>query len=448
MLKYAAYTIILVHVSQHCRPRSLLHFPRALSTQLGSQSEHNAKKMVTLYLSSEICSFIHFILVDILLLSYVIHFSSVLAGHINYYILAHRHKLRLIPFNVPVIGGGLVTERGLRRKILIFVRVSVVIAAAISNYGLEGRSEISFETRNARMRKPGPLLEDDGRPPLSSDLATPLIFNITQVRTNCFRLEGKKKIFGAVLDEKCYHDLTDDVFIVSSGLEPELVETTATDCEAEVDCDYFRTIFRCKSADMHCPGINRFKKRCPNEGPKAEPVRKELCEGVVYAENGDNVWLCDQGIIRPEKTGVKKEPCLPFQVERASVGKWLEYYPSLTKNRETALFAAAYGSPDEREVEVPTDEQIAVTIVNLFWFLPIAWILCTVVAISIWKGVHKFHKTPKVAHDEKELARLLDREIDGRMGNLESGREGLVRIRDKMHDSLEDGIPVTIVIDL
>lgn len=382
-------------------------------------------------LPSELCVLVNFIVVDVLLLSLVMHVSSLLAGHANHHILSHYQGLHLKPFTMPIIGGGLVTARGFRRTIFIIIRLSVVVAAVLCNYGLEGRSRPSFKSQPALMRVPGPLLEDNGTVP-SRERIVDLMYASTRYRMNCLKLTKRGLVFGSVINTSCYHDMEVDVFIKSFDFEPELVDTRATECKAKVDCEFVRTTFRCKQADIVCAGVDNFSKRCPGWAKLADyvsPLTERNCHAVIYAGQGDRAWMCDRGKTWPGKRRKRKEYCESFQAKRESVERWVDYYMPLTLNQRMALFAAAYGTPKQTEVTVPDGGQKAVTVVNMFWFVSVAWVLAVAIALSGWKCVHIVRGTPRVAHDENGLSRLLDRQIKVRSGEVDMGNKPLDKLR-------------------
>lgn len=376
---------------------------------------------------SEACTLLSFLFVDVILLSYVMHVSGLLAGHANHHILFRQQALHLRPFNMPIIGGSLITERGPRRSLFIFLRLSVVVAALLSNYGLEGRSKAPFKSKQVLVRVPGPLLEDDRSEP-GVKRVVDLIYESTLYRMNCFELTEEGTVFGSVLNKSCYSDKKDDVFIKSFDFEPELVDTTATECKAQVDCRGFRTIFRCKQADMVCWGVNKFSKHCPGSTEQVDPMSKRNCHAVIYAQQGDRAWMCGRERTWPGKTGKRKEYCQAFEAKRENVERWVDYFGPWAEDQWTALFAAAYGTPNSTEMEVPEGKEEAVTIVNMFWFLPVAWVLTVAVVLSVWKSVHIVRGTPRVAHDEKGLSRLLDRQIKVRNEDVDMGSRRLERL--------------------
>eukprot|EP00177_Eucheuma_denticulatum_P003767 GFKZ01006814.1.p1 GENE.GFKZ01006814.1~~GFKZ01006814.1.p1 ORF type:complete len:409 (-),score=28.75 GFKZ01006814.1:111-1337(-) len=379
---------------------------------------------IEISLASEIVSLLNFLIIDIVLLAYITHISGLLAGHTNHHILNSKGTLHLSTFDAPLIGGGLVTARGPRRTVLILLRLSVVVAAAACNFGLEGRSRPSFVSAMATVRHPGPLLNDQGTAPVSGDVLN-VVQSATVLRMNCFQLSENDLTYGDVFNNSCYPGLQSSVFIHKLSLTSMPVPTRATECVAEQDCGTFRTIFRCRETDMVCTGFER-PQECPCVGSDdqcqgAQPqLQTSNCVAVVYAENGAEGWICDREKVYPNKTEGKNF-CMRFEAQRKHVEDWVRFYLSVTPDHVKTLFAAAYGQPRRQQVRVPTTEERAVTVVNLYWFASVGWMVVVTAGLSMWRITHIWQGTPIFAHDESGLARLLDRQIGKAYGRTEGG---------------------------
>lgn len=385
---------------------------------------------VVLSLASEWTALLNFVFIDVLLLSTIMHISGLLAGHHNHRLLKRKRRLRLAPCNVPMVGGGLVTEPGKHRTFLIFLRLSVTAAALICNYGLEGRTFPVTMERTDLIRTPGPLLLDNGQVPSRKDDVFTAINQAAQLRLNCFHLDGEIKKYGLVANRTCYPMTTEDVVVTEQNIDLTEVDATAVDCEEIPDCQNIRTIFKCQKADMVCFGI-RNQNQCPR---KVQQLLTDDCEGLVYSSDSEEAFLCARKELRPEQDA-KLSYCQRIKAKRGHIQGFVDYLRAGngTTQLPRAVFAAAYGKPVLQDLRLPTESQKNVTVINLFWFIPIGWILFVALSILLWRAWYMYKDVPMVAHDEAGLTRILDRQIEGKYGQVEGWNES--RRRRETQDS-------------
>lgn len=354
-----------------------------------------------LAIPSEIANVINFLFVDILLLSYIMYMSGLFAGHANHFTLQKQGRLDLVPCDIPLVGGGIVMPRGRQRRLLLALRLSVVLAVFTCNFGLEGRSQPRMSTRSALVRKPGPLTNPDCS-----------FYCASERRRRCLRKPESNAtdapfLFAAVIDNLCYPELTDHVYIKEMAFNHENVTASTTNCKSEPNCAHAFTKFRCDNADLSCHGVDNSTLRCGRSLPELQP---ETCHAVVYASDEKSAWLCQIGELVPEQQD-KLATCRRVEAKRKDMKWWLDNFRVLTLDPMQALFASAYGIGENSPVNVPDGEE-AVTIVNLFWVLPVAWVLFAVVALTIGRRVLVLKKAQVVVHDEGGLTKLLNRRIE------------------------------------
>lgn len=384
--------------------------------------------MFQIPLPSEAVSLINFLVLDIFLLSYIMHMSGLLAGHANHYMLRSRRKLHLVAFDIPLVGGGIVMARNWRRLLFILLRLSVVAAVAVCNFGLEGRSARIFAERDVNIRAPGLL---------SDPFAT--IFSVTEPRIHCHNSTHDKDYkLGLVADGRCYRDVIDHVHVYVSSLGPsvEKIQASAKDCRKEVHGEEFPlTVYRCDAADLVCLGGS-----CWNHG-----IANNTCKVMVYSDNDKYAWGCqgDYNLRLQPGEENKELQCRRLGARRKDLDNWLEIYIHIVmhvKERSNiwsawdddnllfrAVFASAYGVEKRVRVRLPVEEEQPVTVVRLWWLIPTLWVLGVAAIVTVWRLVHMFKRSPVIAHDERRLVRLLDRKIEYQLGDLPMSSFGLRR---------------------
>lgn len=338
---------------------------------------------------------VNFIALDLVLLPYVMHVSGLLAGYANHSTLSKTRKLRLVVFDIPLVGGGIVMSRCWLRTFLIIVRLSVVAAVAVCNFGLEGRSRAKFVTREAAVRVPGVL---------NDSFFT--IYKATERRMRCSdSMENGDFKFGAVIDDRCYLEGTDGVYISKLAFESANITVSATSCESHVRCSYSTTTFQCDRVDHVCVG-NPKDSGC--EG--ANGVQFRSCVSVVYDYSDASGWICLEGWLTP---GIASERalCRQFWARRQDVQDWVNLYISDTDDPLVALFGSAYGQEARRNVTVPDGEK-SLTIIQAIWIVPMIWVVGVAVVLTIWWFLCRVTGAHVIAHDERGLTKLLNRQIE------------------------------------
>lgn len=344
--------------------------------------------MFELPLSSEIAGFINFLTLELIVMSYIMFATSVIAGSLNYRAIQKGTTLSLKVFDVPHIGGGLVMNASRARWLLIFIRFSALVAITVSNFGLEGRTRPIVKFQEALVRRPGVL----------EPLNTATLFNATERRMRCAKTDGDKLVFGAVLDGFCYPSLNTDVHVQSISLNFTQFNASALGCTVVPEEELFFTVYRCRDMDLNCLGLFYG----------GEEVEKGRCESVIYEENVS--WLCPVHSARP---GVVDEPveCRLIRARRTDIARWPDIFRYRTDDLETAVFGAAYGVEERKLVAVPTGEE-NVTIVSMFWLVPAIYEICIVWIVTIWGIFLMVRGAKNVGNDERGLTRLLRRRLD------------------------------------
>lgn len=386
--------------------------------------------MFQILLPSEAVSLINFLVLDIFLLSYIMHMSGMLAGHANHNMLRSRRGLHLVAFDIPLVGGGIVMARNRRRLLFILLRLSVVVAVAVCNFGLEGRSVRLFAEHDVNIRAPGRLLDP---------VAT--IFTVTEPRIRCHNSTHDKDYkLGLVADGRCYSDVIDHVHVFSLGRSVEKTQASAKGCREDVHCEggFPLTVYRCDAADLVCQGASSI---CPKHG-----IANDTCKALAYSDNDKYAWVCqdrDYNLrLQPDEED-KEVQCRGLSASRKDLDKWLDIYIYILMdvversdiwsawNDEDlllrAVFASAYGVEKRVRVRLPNEEEQPVTVVRLWWLLPTLWVLGVAAIVTVWRLVHMFKRSPIVAHDERGLVRLLDRKIECQLGDLQMSSFGLRR---------------------
>lgn len=332
-------------------------------------------------ISSEVAGVGNFLLCELVAMAYIMHVSGLVAGALNHGRVKNGEKICLRPFDAPHFGGGLVMGKTASRYLLIFLRVSAVVAVAVGNFGLEGRTKIVTESHVGVVRSPGKM----------APLSRANLFNATERRMRCATVQGEDLLFGTVVDGLCYHDLRTAVYVQSLGLQYHQFKADAVNCVKHVEKDMHFTVFRCDGADISCMGLEM-------DGMSW----RGRCESVLYRE--DESWLCSIESALPGMRNVPVE-CRKMKASREAVEQWTSIFRYRTTDLMTAVFGAAYGVEKRELVRIPVGER-NVTVVTLFWMVAIGYLGLVVVGVSIWAFVVGGGRR-RFAHDENGLLRLL-----------------------------------------
>lgn len=361
--------------------------------------------MFEIPVASEVTNLVNFLTLDLLLLPYVMHVSGLLAGYANHATLCKGRTLRLVVFDIPLVGGGIVMSRCWQRSFFILVRLSVVAAVAVCNFGLEGRSRSALVTREATVRMPG-ILNDSFK----------TIYDATERRMRCSdSTENGDFKFGAVVDDQCYLDVEDHVYITRIAFNVTNITVSATNCKPVVRCPEAATTYHCDGADLVCGGTPKDSGCEISYG-----VEFRSCLSVVYEPSEDFGWVCLEGWLMPGNVS-EKLPCRGFQAKRRDVKNWVRHYIWATPDPLVALFGSAYGVEARKNVTLPMGERF-VTVVRASWLVPMLWVVCVAVGLTIWWFLQCMTGSQVIAHDERGLTKLLNKQIDGNIS--EEGEPG------------------------
>lgn len=321
-------------------------------------------------------------------MAYVMYGSSMVAGALNHRCIKLGTNLRLKVFDFPHIGGGIIMNPSIARWALILIRLSTLIAIAVSNYGLEGQTRILTKFEEATVRRPGPI----------KDLNVSKLYRATERQKRCAQTVGDEFVFGAVINNKCFPKLSNNVFVHSLALEFTKFNATAKNC-SRTRVNYRRQymVFKCEGVDISC--LMEFG--------KGLRVRQVLCESVIYHKNES--WLCPVYSAVPWQS--EKVECRRLRARQADISGWTNILYEGTFDLETAVFGAAYGIEVRKFMEVPTGSK-NITVVGLFWLIPAVYEILMVCIIAVWATVLRVKGFRVVAHDENGLARLLRRRVD------------------------------------
>lgn len=370
--------------------------------------------MIEVPVSSEIMGLLNFLAMDLILLPYIMHVSGRLAGFANCETLKRGNPLKLVVFDPPVIGGGIVMARSTGRTLLITARLSVVLAVAVCNFGLEGRSRVRQVEREAAVRLPGALME-----PFED------IYSATERRMRCSgSLEQDMFFFGAVLDDRCY--LNSDVHVYIRGLSYNLqpINASAKSCVPRARCETNSTVYRCEHADLICGGLE-LSSGCTY----ADNILEASCAAVVYSEDSDYAWVCAQGWLAPNHMK-QQVSCRRITARRKDIESWVDHLWISTFDPLTAIFASAYGK-EQREVVLVPEGDLLVTVVRVWWFVSTIWVILVAgLQTMYWLQCHRKH-LQLFAHDERSLTRLLRNEMKVELSSDENIGYGTIIIGDE-----------------
>lgn len=358
-------------------------------------------------LASEISNLLNFLVLDVLVLPFIAYTSSRLAGFANYAHLQKKDSVSLIEFDVPLVGGGLVMSKGWRRIMFVALRVSVVIAVAVSNFGLEGRTSQAMVTRQGDIRVPGTLQDPEKT-----------ITEVALSRVRCYTRvddptvsENQTVIYGSVIDGVCYKGVKDFVYVHDRTFFRQ-INATAENCVPSFNCDnvpYPTTTYRCDYADVVCTGVPENSGCSNQDGIRRNTFGELECYSISYEEGDNYVWFCNKDKVFPG-TKATLNDCWGFTARREDVQSWNETFPSITLMYGKALFASAYGAEQRLEVTVPEGKR-PVTGVRLWWVLSVAWVGAVALFFTVWVCVHVLGGSKETVHDEHGLVNLLQRRL-------------------------------------
>ena len=345
-------------------------------------------------LASEIANLLNFFICDIILVAIIMKTTSVLAGIWNQFQFSKSKGLYLHSVPLPHVGGGIVMRHSFSLVALVLIRVSVIAAICVSNFGLQGRSEPSFISRDVSIRRPGPFPK---MPPVK---IRNYLFDTTQIRKRClYNGDGDIK-FASVFDEKCFPQMRTELYIKTLALKFVNVTRTLKNCKRVKTMPNFFTTVQCDDIDMNCLGPHG------NTGI-LDPAS---CEAVVY--DGDVSWHCPyENGFHLDRRGAQKAECRKVGAKRNDIHLWTTLYRYHTDDAIEALFGAAYGVQTSIKEDVPSENK-NVTNVTLWWLIPIAWVILVLVASSIWVVVMRCYGITPIAHDERSLVRMLEEKSD------------------------------------
>lgn len=356
-------------------------------------------------LRSEISNLLNFLVLDIIFLPFIMYTSGKLAGYVNTEMLRKRGAITLKEFDIPLIGGGMVMAQGWRRTLFILLRLSVVVAVAVSNFGLEGRNSTVTITRSGIVRVPG-VLADANR--TITEVVLPLVRCNRRIDENTLRK-------GSVVDGRCYADIP-DFAVVRSRTVHETLNASALNCVPSYNCDntpYPTTTYRCDKSDVVCSGVPETAGCSNQEGMKRNTFGLLECQSVSYGPQDDYAFFCtgQPGVAMPGTSGPLAN-CYAYEVKRADVERWNETFPSITAMVGKAMFASAYGAERQVQVTVPSDDRPPVTGVRMRWVLSIAWIIAVASLFSLWVLFYMYHDVKEIIHDEGGLVSELQKRMD------------------------------------
>lgn len=338
---------------------------------------------------SELCGLANFLMVDIFMLSYIMYISGILAGYVNDRCVRERMSLQLVTFNVPVIGGGIVMNRGPCRRIFIALRLSVVIAVAACNFGLEGRSVQAFDERKAMVRGPGRM----------SDKSIESVHNATERNLRCGNAVGDDIVFGSVVDGQCYLNIHSHVTIRNLTMNRVRLWESAKNCTRHERCGIHTMVYRCEAADIVCAA----SPLCFDSG--SEGVGR--CGSVSYEEG--YAWICEYNALTPDGVPTPVN-CRGIAARREDISGWVDLYNVGTDDVVVAVFGSAYGMSKAVEVRIPNGVKV-VTIVNLWWVIPVSWVLAVFLLLTVWSMALSWRGGRVIAHDEAGLLCIIEKYV-------------------------------------
>ncbi|CAN8066596.1 unnamed protein product [Agarophyton chilense] len=256
-------------------------------------------------IASEIINVLNFVFVDLFLVSFVLQATSNLAGYVNNRVLRHSSRLKLVPFDIPLIGGGLITFRGKQRNILILLRISILLAVSTSTFGIEGRTQVPTLTKSAHVRVPGFSR--------SMDEST---MNRIQKGFSCGTWEQNVFVFGTVADGLCYKNVT-LYSSIRNVSQVGSIQAEAHNCNQSYSEKHGKpiTTYRCDKADVVCQGVPPESGLEFSEGLENNLDGDQTCKAILFADDGNHVIGCSKGLLRPESNQTLGH-CWKFAMKR------------------------------------------------------------------------------------------------------------------------------------
>lgn len=347
-------------------------------------------------IASEFVNVFNFVAVDLFIVSYVMDVTGILAGYINCHALRNDSHLKLIPLQIPLIGGGFITCHGRHRYTLIIIRISVLLAAIASTFGVEGRSEVPIVKRNAMIRRPGfhQSINDD-------------TVKRIQRGFRCGTWEENVFHFGTMADDECYPN-TRQYSSIKSVLSVQSTVGEAYNCSASFSCSASDpvTTYRCTKADIICQGVP-LESGCANaRGIETDVDKNHKCKAILFADDGEHVTGCSEGILLPNSSQTLAN-CWKFSMKAEDARWWNETYPRFTLFNARAVYASANGIEERRLVDLPGEPR-PVTIITLWWILSVTWLVFVSLSLAVAWIVFKSKAQDARLHTAKSILQMLE----------------------------------------
>ena len=344
---------------------------------------------------------VHFFVIDLVVVSFVLHATGVCAGFLNNQELSSSAQVTLVPFDVPLIGGGLITWRGRHRLFLILVRISVFLAASASTFGIEGRSEVPGVLQSAMIRKPGfkGRIDEDA-------------MELIQPGFSCGTWEGDVFHFGTMANGKCYPEVREYASIQTVS-RLRSVQAEAFNCTVSHFCDgaWSTSTYRCDNADIVCDGVPETSGCAEAQGPATGVDGGLKCKAILFLDDGRQVAGCWEGVLKPESSSTLQN-CWKFAMRAEDARWWNETYPRLTRFNGRAVFTSANGIEERQNVVLPGDST-AVTVVTIWWVVSIGWLAIVCITLSgAWIRLKLKHAQSRLCNTSS-LLQMLNRRNDG-----------------------------------
>lgn len=330
-------------------------------------------ELFSIPIASEIINVLNFVIVDLIVVSFLLQITSSIAGCVNNRVLCNSPHLQLVPFDIPIIGGGLTTCCGKYRNLLILVRISVLLAASMSAFGFEGRTQVPFLTKTSLIRAPG----------FPEDMDKNTMDRI-QKGFSCGTWENDIFMFGVMADDECYPNVTQYSFIKNVS-QVEFIEAEAFNCEESYSEKYEQpiTTYRCDKADVVCIGVPPESGWESAEGLENNVEGDQTCKSILFTEDNKHVIGCSKGLLRPESNQTLGY-CWKYAMKREHSQWWNESFPRYTLFTGRAVYASANGIEEYRNVKLPGNAR-PVTVVSIWWVASICWLMVISVALTfVW----------------------------------------------------------------
>lgn len=355
---------------------------------------------IVIPLSSAVINFINVVILQLTLVPIVTKMTSLVAGFHNFEREKGENRLTLESFDVPVIGGNLIMNRGCLRGILIAVRLSVVIAICISNLGLEGRTRPRIISEDGQVYGPGPIPDTERNiSKLENRLVQHLVCNIVEEN-------GRIHKFGLMINGECHREIREHVSIDYMLSDKEELNISMEACETSNRGN--RSVRKCDNVDFVC-GESATNDETNNVNSSEE------CIALKYSESGDAAWLCSNASILDESQA-RLDDCRKIITARQNMHWWIDAVIEYEFRGLIAIFASAYGVSRQEKVEFEEGEE-EVTIVTLWWMIPVSWILLLPMVFICYFIRVKFYNLRAIVHDERSLYNLLESKLVVTDGN-------------------------------